>query len=146
MPRGPAWCWRKRGGRREEHQVELSIAPGLLAPLPLAGRLVTGDALDCPRHLCQQSVAAKGEYLVIVTENQPRLYRDIARLFEALPPGEGLATAEQRGKHGDRQQVRRVWASTALREYLDWPGARQALKSERLSERKAKQSRQSATP
>lgn len=142
MRLGPAGCWPNRGVKRDEHQVELSIAPGILATLPLAGRLVTGDALYCQRHLCQQIVAAKGEYLVIVKENQPSLYRDIALLVEDLPPGEGLAKAEQRGKHGDRQEVRRLWASTALREYLDWPGAQQVLKIERVSERKGKQRRQ----
>jgi predicted transposase YbfD/YdcC len=142
MRPGPTWCWRKRGVKRDEHEAELSIASGLLATLPLAGRVVTGDAVYCQRHLCEQIVAAKAEYLVVVKENQPSLYRDIALLFEEPPPGEIVATAEQRGKHGDRQEGRRLWASTALREYLDWPGAQQVLKIERLSERKGKQTRQ----
>lgn len=121
---------------------ELSVAPGLLATLPLAGRLVTGDALDCQRHLCQQIVAAKGDYLVIVKANQPGLSQAIALLFEDPPPGEVFRMAEQRGKHGDRQELRRLWASTALREYLDWPGAQQVLKIERVSERKGTVTRQ----
>jgi len=39
----------------------------------------------------------KAEYLVVVKANQPSLYRDIALLFEEPPPGEIVATAEQRG-------------------------------------------------
>ncbi len=34
------------------HQAELTLAPALLAALPLAGRVVTGDALFCQRGLC----------------------------------------------------------------------------------------------
>lgn len=123
--------------------MELSVAPGVLANVPLAGRLVTGDALYCQRELCRQIVAAQGDYLIIVKENQPQLYADIALLFEEEPPpGEVFATAEQRGQHGDRHEVRRLWASTALRDYLDWPGAEQVLKIERVSERKGRATQQ----
>lgn len=136
MPMGPAWCWRKRGVSGRAHEVELSVAPDLLARVPVRGRLVTGDALYCQRRLCRQIVEAGGDYLVIVKENQPRLYQDIALLFEQPPPGEQVATAEQRDRHGDRQEVRRIWASTALRGYLDWPGAAQVCKVERQASRR----------
>lgn len=83
-----------------------------------------------------------GHYLVMVKENQKRLYEDIQLLFEEPPPGEVFRTAEQQGKHGDRQEVRKLWASTALREYLDWPGAQQVMKVERVSQRKGELRRQ----
>jgi len=57
----------------DEHDAELLSAPRLLAELPLKGAVVTGDALYCQRALCQQIVAAGGDYVVIVKGNQPRL-------------------------------------------------------------------------
>ena len=135
---GPASCWGSRGVRSNEQEVELRVTPGLLGVLPLRGRLVTGDALYCQRHLCAQIVAAGGDYLLIVKANQPRLYQDIVLLFAEPPPGEVFAMAKQWGRHGDRQEVRRLWASTALRGYLDWPGAEQVCMIQRVSERKGK--------
>jgi predicted transposase YbfD/YdcC len=95
--------------------------------------VVTGDALYCQRAICAQIVAAGGDYLVIVKRNQRRVYDAIALLFAEPPPGERFAVAEQRDRHGDRQEVRRLWASTALADYLDWPGAVQVCKVERCS-------------
>ena len=92
------------------------MAPGLLAMVPLAGRVVTGAALYCQRQLCRQIRTAGGHYLVIVKENQPQLYEDIALLFAHPPPGEVFPTAQQWNRCHGREEVRRLWVSTALRE------------------------------
>lgn len=112
------------------------MAPSLLAALPLAGRLVTGDALYCQRTVCQQILDAKGQYLLVVKENQPTLYADIALLFAEPPVGEVFATAQSCDRHGDRTETRRIWVSTALAGYLDWPGVQQVAKVERICEHK----------
>lgn len=114
------------------------MAPKVLEALPLKGRLVTADALYCQRELCAQVRDAGGDYLVIVKANQLRLYEDIKLLFDEPPEGEVFREEEQRDRHGDRQEVRRLWASTALRGYLDWPGVQQVCKLERVVERKGK--------
>lgn len=137
-----AWCWHKRGVRTAEHEGELSVAPRVLAGLELEGMLVTGDALYCQRRLCAQIKASGGDYLVIVKGNQRELCADIALLFAKPPPGEEFVTAEQRDRCGGRQEVRRIWASTALKRYLEWPGAEQVCKVERVTEQKGKISRQ----
>jgi hypothetical protein len=111
-----AWCWRKRGVRREEHEGEFSAALALLDHLPLRDRLVTGDALYCQRAFCARVLAAGGQYLVTVKENQPALYAAIRELFTNPPPGDAYPTAVQRDRHGDRAEVRRLAASAALRE------------------------------
>jgi predicted transposase YbfD/YdcC len=105
-----------------------------LAQVGLRGCVVTGDALYAQRHLCEQILAAGGDYLFIVKRNQPALYEAIALLFDEPPFGEVFATAEQRGRHGDRREVRRVRASTALTEYLTWPGVQQVCEVERQVE------------
>jgi predicted transposase YbfD/YdcC len=116
----------------------------LLEALPLAGAIVTGDALYCQRALCRQIVDGGGHYVVTVKGNQPQLLADIEEVFRHPPVHEvtGLpipfATAEQRDRHGDRQEVRRLWVSGALCGYLDWPGAQQVAKVERTSTRKGR--------
>jgi hypothetical protein len=79
--------------------------------------------------------------VVIVKGNQPQLQADIADLFADPPPdavtGQPLrfACAEQRDRHGDRQERRRLWVSGALIGYPDWPGAQQVAQVERTSTR-----------
>lgn len=132
---GPAWCWPKRGVRTDEHEAELDVAPGLLGQLPLRKRLITGDALYCQRALCRQIVRGGGAYFLVLKGNQPALHADVRLLFAWPPPGEVFATAAQRRRRGDRRELRHLWASSALEGYLDWPGARQVCKVERVVER-----------
>lgn len=121
--------------------MELHVAPTLLKTLPLAGAIITGDALSCQRKLCRQIVDARGHSVVTVKGNQPQLLAAIEEVFAHPPVHEvtGLpipfATAEQRDRHGDRHEVRRLWVSGALNGYLDWPGAQQVAKLERTSTR-----------
>lgn len=128
---GPARCWRKRGVGGCEGKAEMTVARRLLARVPLHGRVVTGDALHCQRATCQGILDAGGDYLFGVDANQPTLLADIQTLFDDPPPGERFAFAEQRGRHGDRREVRRLWASTGLVGYLHWPGVEQVGKVER---------------
>jgi hypothetical protein len=39
----------------------MTVAPALLARLPWPGRVLTGEALLCQRHLCQQVLDAGGD-------------------------------------------------------------------------------------
>ncbi len=135
--------WPKRGVRREEQEGELKAALRLLKKIDLQGTVVTGDALYAQRKVCKRILKGRGDYLVVVKQNQPQLYEDIALLFDEPPFGETFARAEQRGRHGDRYEVRRLWASSALRQYLDWPGCEQVCKLEREVWRKGKQISQS---
>jgi Transposase DDE domain len=63
---------------------ELATAKQVLAQVPLAGRVVTGDALLTQREVCEQIVAAGGDYLFPVEENQPALRESLARAFSPL--------------------------------------------------------------
>ena len=57
-------------------------------------------------------------------------------MFTQPAPELKLAYSEQWSRHGDRLEVRRLWASTALSNYLDWPGLKQVVKIEREVEKK----------
>ncbi len=127
-------------GDAEKAEAELTVAPRLIARLDWRGRVLTGDALFCQRTLCGQVRDAGGDYLVIVKENQPQLLRDIAILFASradialraasLPTWDMReATTVDKG-HG-RVEARHLVASTALNDYLDWPGVAQVFMVER---------------
>ncbi len=118
--------------------AELTAAPALIARLDWRGRVLTGDALFCQRHLCAQLRAAGGDYVLLVKGNQPTLYHDLALLFDppaAEPPPWPLldrreAVTLEKG-HGRTHDRRHLLASTALTGYLDWPGLAQVFRLER---------------
>lgn len=110
--------------------------------MPLTQHLLTGDALYCHRSLCTQVLDEEGDYLVMVKRNQPTLYESIALAFDVPVPGEAYPSVEDHHRHGDRHETRRLWATTALNDYLDWPGVQQVCKIERETKRKGKVSRE----
>jgi hypothetical protein len=65
---------------------ELAAAEQVAATVPLAGRVVTGDALLTQRDLCVRIVAGGGDYLLPGKDNQPTLHADLAAAFSPLPP------------------------------------------------------------
>lgn len=118
-------------------QNELSIAPSVLECLDLQGKIVTADALFTQRELSIQIVAAGGEYVWKVKDNQPKLRDDIELLFkkQSAQPGSNVPPADVRVAsdpdigHG-RIERRTLSASSDLQGYLDWPDARQVFKYE----------------
>jgi len=107
---------------RAKQEAELSVAPRLLQRVRLAGRLVSGDALDCQRALCRQVRQAGGDYLFAIKENQPTLLDDVTLLFTDPPPGEQFLQARAVSKHSGRLEERRLRASAALASYVHEAG------------------------
>lgn len=109
----------------------MTVAPDLLAELDLQGRVVTGDALYAQKELSRQVVEQGGDYFWIVKNNQPTLRAAIALVFAEPPWGAEFDAYSQKNRHGDRQELRQLRATTALREYLDWPYVQQVCWVER---------------
>ena len=63
---------------------ELAAAGAVLAQVPLAGRVVTGDALLTQRAVCRQVLDGGGDYVLPVKENQPALRESLAQAFSPL--------------------------------------------------------------
>ena len=82
----------------DKAEAELTVAPALLARIDWRGRVLTGDALFCQTALCAQVLAAGGDYLLLVKENQGTLYRDIQLLFD--PPATGAGRPPDRPPRG----------------------------------------------
>ncbi len=63
--------------KTNEHKAALQ----LLGLLPLAGRVVVGDAMFCQRDLAERVVDSGGDYVLAVKDNQPGLGVDIRAGF-----------------------------------------------------------------
>lgn len=119
---------------QDKEEAELTVAPTLIGRIDWQGRVLTGDALFCQRHLCEQVRAAGGDYLLLVKGNQPTLYAALQLLFD---PGWSVTLMDRREArtmekgHGRSREVRHLIASTDLEGYVDWPGMAQAFRVER---------------
>ena len=60
---------------------ELTAIPELLEALSMKGLLVTIDAMGCQKSIAKQIVAKKGDYLLMVKGNQPKLLAAIETVF-----------------------------------------------------------------
>ena len=65
--------------KTNEHKAALE----LLGLLPLAGAVVTADAMFTHADFCREIRKAEGDYFLAVKENQPTLLRDIEAVFAA---------------------------------------------------------------
>ena len=104
------------------------MAIPLLAQCEIAGRDISADALLTQRALAAYIVERKGHYHFTVKGNQPTLKNDIALHFQqrGAPDFAEPPTPE----HG-RIETRRIWCSTALNDYLDFPDLGQVFLIER---------------
>lgn len=121
---------------------EISAAPRVLEALDLPGKIISGDAMFAQRGLSQQVVAAGGDYVWTVKDNQPQLRGDIEELFTpTVPLSKGFNTGPtdfRRAQtinlgHG-RIEKRTLTASSQLHGLNDWPGLAQVFRVERHTE------------
>lgn len=111
---------------------EIPVAVELLRHLVLEGRIVTMDALLTQRQIAQQIVAAGGDYVMVVKENQPQLLDEIETVFVLPPmPGERRTVAATLDLGHGRIEQRGLQTSDVLRGYSDWPGLAQVFRLER---------------
>ena len=70
---------------------EITAALELLKTLPLAGVIITGDAMFTQREICRTIIDGGGDYFFTVKDNQPTLKADIALAFgpDSPPPRSG---------------------------------------------------------
>jgi predicted transposase YbfD/YdcC len=123
----------------KDKENEIVVAPKLLASLDLRNKVVTGDAMHTQRQLSIQIVAAGGDFVWIVKDNQPETRQAIELLFAPEPPplpGSGRLPKDFRSaktveKQVGRLEERSITTSSLLNEYLDWPHLGQVFRLER---------------
>ena len=106
------------------------MAIPLLGLCDLAGRDITGDALLTQRALASYIVEQQAHYHFTAKGNQPALERDIALLFETRGTPDFVEVTPP--DHG-RIETRRIWCSTALNAYINFPHVGQVFLIERES-------------
>lgn len=112
---------------------EIGVVLELLRDLILEGKVITVDALLTQRKIAEAILAQRGDYLMVVKENQAELLNWIRSLFEdpvwlrELP--DEVETIDI--GHG-RVEVRRLRASSALSGSELWPGIEQVFEIRRV--------------
>jgi predicted transposase YbfD/YdcC len=114
-----------------ERVHESTAALTLLKTVDLTGRLVTSDDILTQFKLANVILNRGGDYLMVVKGNTLALREDISFLFTEPHHLLHLATAQTTNMHGDWIEVRRLWASSNLIGYLEWPSAQLVLRQER---------------
>ena len=116
------------GSDEQKQTNEIGMVIPLLAGCDIAGKDITGDALLTQRALASHIVQRQAHYHFTAKGNQPALERDIGLAFERR----GVADFVQitPADHG-RIETRRIWCSTALNDYLDFPHVGQVFLIER---------------
>lgn len=79
--------------RVEPGSNEITAALALLKTLPLAGSIVTGDAIFTQKEICRVIIDGGGGYVFTVKDNQPTLRADIALAFGDASPLSALLGA-----------------------------------------------------
>ena len=116
-------------GTNEAKQTnEIGMFAATLDAVEIAGKTISADALLTQRALANYLVGRGAHYHFTVKGNQPKLQEDIALLFQdrAAPDHENVSPPD----HG-RIETRRIWCSTALNAYLDFPHVGQVFMVER---------------
>lgn len=122
----------------KEKENEIVVAPKLLACLDLRQKVVIGDAMQTQRKLSIQIVAAEGDFVWIVKDNQANTRKAIEQLFAPEQPRPGFGcppmdfrSAKTTEKQAGRLEERTLTVSSLLNDYLDWPHLGQVFKLER---------------
>ena len=124
---------------------EISISTEILSVFDVKGMIVTTDALLTQRDFCHKVCALDADYVVPVGLNHKQLHHDIRCLFDSpidIPPtrptfnvlqqmhrqlNQALDTYQTVDKSHGRIETRRLTASTALNDYIQWPGVEQVF-------------------
>ena len=118
--------------RAEEKSNEITAIPELLKLLDISGALVSIDAAGCQKEIAEQIVAAKGDYLLAVKQNQPHLYEDIERLAMAALENDYAELSQHLSEetgHG-RKEMRFAFVLTDLETIRDrdlWKGLKSVV-------------------
>jgi hypothetical protein len=110
---------------------EITAFAPLLAPLDLAGAVVTADALHAQREHAQFLVTQKKAHYILTVKNQPSLYAQLKSLpWQQVPAG---FDARNKG-HGRAE--RRTLKVTAVAAGIAFPYAAQAIQIRRRRRRR----------
>ena len=127
---------------KKDHEISVSIE--ILKAFDVTSKVVTTDALLAQRAFSEAILEAGGDYVLPIKENHKHVYEDIESLFRRTDNtdfqtaytllaaeheswGETLDTRQTLEKAHGRIEIRRLTSSTAINEYINWPGVQQVF-------------------
>lgn len=118
------------GSDEEKQTNEIKMAAPMLDAIAIEGRTITADALLTQREFARYLVEQRqAHYHFTVKGNQPELLEDLAFYFQNdRPAADFIHTGT--GEHG-RIETRKIWVTTQLNGYLNFPHVQQAFMIER---------------
>ncbi len=106
-----------------EKSNEITAIPELLQVLDIAGALVTIDAMGCQREIADRIREGKGDYVLAVKQNQPKLYEQVeGAISEALEGEQEDLDEHQTFEKGHGRQESRTYAIVAAPESVNPDG------------------------
>ncbi|MGC8495171.1 MAG: ISAs1 family transposase [Syntrophobacteraceae bacterium] len=119
----------RQGNEEAKRTNEIKTAIPLLDSIDIQGKVITADALLTQRGLADYLVLKrKAHYHFTVKANQPTLLQDIAFFFLDRNEPDHIDNAPV--DHG-RIETRKIWTTTELNDYVDFPHVGQAFMIER---------------
>ncbi len=110
---------------------EIGTVEALMDLIPdICSKTVTADALLTQRKFARYLLGRGAHYVFIVKGNQKTLLDDVTLAFETAPAREPDFEEEASLAHG-RIEQRAIWTTTALNDYLNFPGVGQTFMIER---------------
>jgi len=109
------------------------MAIPVLETIDIEGKDITADALLTQRALAEYLVSDRNaHYVFTVKGNQPRLLKDLQLFFQDRDPDKPHYVLQSPPDHG-RIETRKIWTTTELNAYVDFPHVGQAFLIERHS-------------
>jgi predicted transposase YbfD/YdcC len=104
----------------EEKTNEITAIPELLQFLDVSGALITIDAMGCQREIADQIRQRKGNYVLAVKQNQPKLYEQVEEAIdEALEKDAERVDEHMTVETGHGRHETRTYAIVAAPESVD---------------------------
>lgn len=116
------------GDDKAKQTNEIKTAIPLLEAIDIKGKTISADALLTQRQLAGYLVEDRqAHYHFTVKGNQPRLLEDLAFYFREREQPDAVTVDSGHG----RIETRKIWVSSELNDYLDFPYVGQAFVIER---------------
>jgi len=112
------------GSDEEKQTNEIKIAAPLLYPINIKGKTITADALLTQVNFAHHLLIREADYHFTAKGNQKGLLEDISIYFNNINRKADHKTIDI--GHG-RITTRRIWVTTELNGYLNFPGVEQAF-------------------
>jgi len=126
----------------EEKSNEITAIPELIDQIDITGAIVTIDAMGCQKAIAKKIVDAKGDYVLAVKENQPKLHEAIKELFSDERQDELLKMPHRQHQTSEKGHGRRDERCYLLAKIPSharwkdaWPGATAVGMAVRMTEK-----------